>query len=162
MYYGEGRGKSTCAIGRALVCASEGREVFVIQFLKGRMTGKLDYYKNLEPDIKVFRFEREKGYYENLPEQSRKEEAINIRNGVNFARKVLRIGECDVLVLDEILGLADLGIISCQDIIDIIRSNNSHAELILTGRNLPPELADYADYICRFDVVKDTEADMED
>ena len=43
IYFGEGKGKSTSSMGRALVCAGEEKEVFVIQFLKGKMTGSLDY-----------------------------------------------------------------------------------------------------------------------
>ena len=107
IYFGEGKGKSTSSLGRALVCASEGKEVFMIQFLKGRHTGTLDYFKRLEPEVKVFRFEKMNRYYEELSENEQKEENINILNGVNFAKKVLAIGECDVLVLDEILGLVD-------------------------------------------------------
>ena len=45
IYFGEGKGKSTSSMGRALVCAGEEKEVFVIQFLKGKMTGSLDYLK---------------------------------------------------------------------------------------------------------------------
>jgi len=108
IYFGEGKGKSTSSLGRALVCASEGKEVFMIQFLKGRHTGTLDYFKRLEPEVKVFRFEKMNRYYEELSENEQKEENINILNGVNFAKKVLAIGECDVLVLDEILGLVEL------------------------------------------------------
>ena len=48
IYFGEGKGKSTSSMGRALVCASEEKEVFVIQFLKGKITGRLDYLKRLE------------------------------------------------------------------------------------------------------------------
>ena len=106
IYFGEGKGKSTSSLGRALVCASEGKEVFMIQFLKGRHTGTLDYFKRLEPEVKVFRFEKMNRYYEELSENEQKEENINILNGVNFAKKVLAIGECDVLPA-ELVGEAD-------------------------------------------------------
>ena len=68
IYCGEGKGKSTSSLGRALVCASEGKEVFMIQFLKGRLTGRLDYFGRLEPEVKVFRFEKMDRYYEDLSE----------------------------------------------------------------------------------------------
>ncbi len=155
IYCGEGRGKSMASMGRALVCASEGMEVFVIQFLKGRMTGNLDYLKRLEPEIKIFRFEKADLFYETLDSAEQAEERANILNGINFARKVVSIGECDVLILDEILGLVDLGIISCGDVISLIEAGRGSVELILTGRNLPEELIPYADCISRFDVIKD-------
>lgn len=154
VYCGEGKGKSQSSLGRALICASEGKSVFVVQFLKGRTSGQLSYLRKLEPDIKFFRFEKEKDYYENLSPEAREEEKINIINGMHFARKVISIEECDVLVLDEVLGLIDLGIISADDVIDLIGRKSEGMELILTGRNLPEQLIPYADYISSIDIVK--------
>ena len=79
---------------------------------------------------------------------------MNILNGYNFAKKVLSIGECEVLILDEILGLVDLGIITCEDVIRLIEMKDESVELIMTGRHLPDELIPYADYILRLDIVK--------
>ena len=160
IYCGEGKGKSTSSLGRALVCAGEGKEVFMIQFLKGRYTGTLDYLKRLEPEVKVFRFEKMSRFYEELSEDEQREEELNIRNGVNFARKVVSIGECDVLILDEFLGLVDLGIIAVEDVIQIIRHKPEEMELILTGRNLPEALVDEADYISKIGSVKKADEEM--
>ena len=88
------------------------------------------------------------------------EENINILNGMNFARKVLTIGECDVLILDEVLGLVDLGIIHVSDIIHLIRTKPEEMELILTGRNLPQELVEEADYISQINIVKNNETEV--
>lgn len=154
VYCGVGKGKSQSSLGRAVVCASEGKSVFVVQFLKGRTSGQLNYLRKLEPDIKFFRFEKERKYFETLTSEEREEEKINIVNGMHFARKVVSIEECDVLVLDEVLGLIDLGIISADDLISLIQKKPFSMELILTGRNLPEELIPYTDYISRIDVVK--------
>ena len=93
--------------------------------------------------------------YDSLLESQKKEERQNILNGVNFARKVIDTGECDVLVLDEILGLLDLGIIEAEDIIHLIELRDDYSRLVLTGRNLPKELASYADVISKIDLEKD-------
>lgn len=159
IYCGEGKGKSTSSLGRALVCASEGKEVFMIQFLKGRHTGTLDYLKRLEPEVQVFRFEKMSRYYEELTQSEQQEENINILNGVNFAKKVLTIGECDVLILDEILGLVDLGILSVSDVIHLIHIKPEEMELILTGRNLPEELRSEADYISEIGILKKSDCE---
>ena len=66
IFYGEGHGKSTAAMGRALQAASEGKSVFVIHYLKGRMEDEAQFMKKLEPEIKVFQFEKSDGSYENL------------------------------------------------------------------------------------------------
>ena len=160
IYCGEGKGKSTASLGRAIVCASEGKDVFMIQFLKGRHTGTLDFLKRLEPEVKVFRFEKMNHYYDELSEAEQQEENINILNGMNFARKVLTIGECDVLILDEVLGLVDLRIIHVSDIIHLIRTKPEEMELILTGRNLPQELVEEADYISQINIVKNNETEV--
>lgn len=159
IYFGEGKGKSTASLGRALVCASEGKDVFIIQFLKGRQTGTLGFLERLEPEVKVFRFEKLESYYEELSEEEKQEENINILNGVHFAKKVLTIGECDVLILDEILGLVDLGIIDVSDVIQLIQVKPDEMELILTGRNLPEELIETADYISQINIVKNQECE---
>ena len=151
IYCGEGQGKSTSSLGRALVCASEGKEVFMIQFLKGRHTGTLDYLKRLEPEVKVFRFEKMNRYYEELSEEEQREESINILNGVNFAKKVLTIGE--------ILSLVDLGILNVEDVIHLIQAKPEEMELILTGRNLPEELVNEADYISKIGIVKKADSE---
>ena len=147
IYFGEGKGKSTSSMGRALVCASEEKEVFVIQFLKGKMTGRLDYLKRLEPEIKVFRFEREEAFYEDLTEEEKQEEKVNILNGYNFAKKVLSIGECEVLILDEILGLLDLHLISKTEISDMLAAKPSDVTVIMTGRVLDDGIRGMADEI---------------
>ena len=63
--------------------------------------------KRLEPEIKIFRFEKSDEDYVNLSEERKTEEWQNIRNGLNFAKKVLYTGECSLLILDEVLGLID-------------------------------------------------------
>ena len=90
IYFGEGKGKSTSSMGRALVCAGEEKEVFVIQFLKGKMTGSLDYLKRLEPEIKVFRFEREEAFYEDLRRSRRRRSIFSM--AIILQRKYYPLG----------------------------------------------------------------------
>ena len=92
---------------------------------------------------KLFRFEKGECSYNELSAARQKEERMNIRNGFNFARKVIDTGECDVLVLDEVLGLLDLEIITIEDIISLINLREDYGRLVLTGRELPAEISDY-------------------
>ena len=66
---------------------------------------------------------------------------------------MLTIGECDVLILDEILGLVDLGIIDVSEVVRLIQAKPEGMELILTGRNLPEELRETADYISYISII---------
>lgn len=147
IYYGKGKGKTTAAMGQSIRAATKGLQTIIIQFLKGKESEEFAYLKKLEPDIKLFCFEKAEDMYQELSEEEQKEERQNIINGFNFARKVINAGECDMLVLDEVLGLVDLGIITIQDIIDLINIRDDYFKLVMTGQNLPDKLEEYADMI---------------
>lgn len=154
IFCGEGKGKTTAALGRAIQEASVGKTVMIIQFLKKRRSDEIGFIRRLEPEIKLFRFERSENSYENLSEEERKEECQNIRNGLNFARKVITTQGCDVLILDEVLALVTAGIISCEEIRSLIELKDAKMDLILTGAYKGEALWDVADEITVMQMVK--------
>ena len=117
----DGSGKTAMAFGKALYALSQQKQVIVIQFLKGcgKRQDSLDIFKRLEPELKVFRFEKSDHYYESLTPDEKEEECCNIKNGLNYARKVLTTGECDLLILDEALGLVDQGIVTAEELLSM-------------------------------------------
>jgi len=145
IYHGSGEGQSAAAFGKAIRLASAGGNSIIIQFLKSET--KSDYFEKLEPEIKLFRFERSKEGFDNLTEEQKQEEKINIQNGLNYAKKVLGTGECDLLVLDEILGVINEGIVSEEDILEILDSKSTNTSVILTGLNITPGLFKIADSV---------------
>lgn len=149
VYYGDGRGKSTAALGSALRAASLGESAIIIQFLKGRNDEEQEFIKRLEPEIKVFRFEKSEGSFEDLSEEEKKDEISNIKNGLNYAKKVLATGECDVLVLDEVLGLVDTHIIEPEELNMLFEAKSDDTTLIFTGRVLDDTIRAHADEIYR-------------
>ena len=78
----------------------------------------------------------------------------NILNGFHFAGKVVETGECDLLVLDEVLGLLDHGIITIQDIYRLIEHCDDQISLLMTGKYVPKELLQHVDMVSRIDQVK--------
>lgn len=155
VFYGQGKGKTSAAVGQCIRAASLGQRVIIIQFLKGKDAEEFNFLEKLEPDIKLFRFEKADGCYKELPPAQQKEERQNIRNGFNFAKKVIDTGECDVLVLDEVLGLIDMGIISEEEILHLISLKEDYKRLVLTGWELPETIARQADIISRIELEKD-------
>lgn len=147
IYYGEGRGKSTAALGNALRKADAGKNVIIVQFLKAKTEEPGEVLQRLEPDIKFFRFEKLAECFAELSEEEKQEESVNMKNGLNFARKVLATSECSLLVLDEVLGLVDAGVISADDLKNVIQAKTEGTDLILTGRVLPEEIGEVADEI---------------
>lgn len=153
IYAGDGRGKSPAALGRAMQAALEGKQVVIIQFLKGKALGNSDFLKRMEPEIKIFRFEKSHENYEMLSEEKKQEEIINIRNGVNFAKKVLTTGECDLLILDEVLGLVEREIVPVSDLKSMLECRED-TSIILTGVKLSDEICVLADEVSRIETVK--------
>ena len=147
VYYGAGRGKSPAALGRAIRAASEGKTIFIIQFFKGKTDDVMEYLKKLEPEIKIFRFEKSTEYFDELSKEEQLEEVKNIKNGINFAKKVLTTGECDMLILDEVLGLVEHGLIEEEDLKNLIGARLEETDLILTGWVLNDSLRPYIDEI---------------
>ena len=153
IYAGDGRGKSPAAIGRAVQAAVEGKHVVIIQFLKGKGLEDSEFLRRMEPEIKLFRFEKSDENFEELPEEKKAEEISNIRNGMNFARKVLATGECDLLILDEVLGLVEKGIVSVEDLKAMLECREDTG-VILTGIKLSDEICVLADEVSKIETVK--------
>ena len=122
IFMGDGYGKSAAAFGIAMKRASENDRVVIIQFLKGKGITESEFTKRLEPEIKIFRFERSKIDYKDRSPEEQEEAAANIRNGLGFARKVLGTGQCNLLILDEVLEVVNLGIISVDDLADLVEA----------------------------------------
>ncbi|MDE5590451.1 MAG: cob(I)yrinic acid a,c-diamide adenosyltransferase [Acetatifactor sp.] len=153
IYAGDGRGKSPAAIGRAVQAAADGRNVVIIQFLKGKVQEDSDFWRRMEPEIKLFRFEKSDENFEELSEERKADEIGNIRNGMNFARKVLATGECDLLILDEVLGLVEKGIVSVEDMKTLLECHGD-TDIILTGIKLSDEICVLADEVSKIETVK--------
>lgn len=154
IYSGDGHGKSLAALGEALMMAASGKSVVLIQFLKGKGPAESEFLNRLEPEIKIFRFEKSDVNFEELSEEKKTEEIINIKNGINFAKKVLATGECDLLILDEILGLIDNHIITTDDLKSLLDARDDETDVILTGILLNDEICLLADEVSRIESVK--------
>ena len=154
IFCGGGKGKTSAALGQGIFGASAGKSVIIIQFLKGKMGEKIDFIKRLEPEIKVFCFEKSEKDYQSLSPEEQQEEVMNIRNGLNFARKVLSTDGCDILILDEVLGLVDKDIITLDELKALIETGDGDTELVLTGIQMFDELFPYADDVFRINTLK--------
>ena len=153
IYTGDGRGKSPAALGRAVQAAAAGEQVVIIQFLKGKGLEDTEFVRRLEPEIKLFRFEKSDEFYEELPEEKKAEEDMNIRNGMNFAKKVLSTGECNLLILDEVRGLIEKNIISVEDVENLL-NQRGETDVILTGISLNDEICSLADEVSKIETLK--------
>ena len=107
---------------------------------EGKGTGGFRFFTQ----IKLFRFEKSDGNFVELPEEKKQEEIQNIRNGIGFAKKVLTTGECDLLILDEVLGLVEKDIITEDDLKALLECRGD-TDVILTGITLNDVICVLAD-----------------
>jgi len=112
-----------------------------------------EYLRRFEPEIKFFRFEKATEDYTNLSEHEQQEEKMNILNGLNFAKKVLSTGECDLLILDEVLGLLDMGIVTSEEIKTLLEAKDEETTVILTGIQLNDDLCLLADEVSKIETM---------
>ena len=148
IYTGDGKGKTSSATGLAIRCAGYGKKVKIFQFLKATPTGELESLKKL--GIDVVRINTCESFYYDMTEtekQITKEETLN-------AVESLFNEDYDLVVLDEILCTLNNGILSVDDVIQIIKNKPQKTELVLTGRNMPQILMEYADYVSEIKCVK--------
>ena len=154
-FYGRGKGKTSAALGQALRDLSEGERVTIIQFLKGKGGDDFRLLERLEPEVQFFRFDKSENFYRDLSIEEKEEEKQNILNGVHYARKVIETGESDIIVLDELLGVLDLGILDVENVKELLTMEGGYRKLYVTGNTLPEELTPYFNVISEIELKKD-------
>ncbi|MEW9122151.1 MAG: cob(I)yrinic acid a,c-diamide adenosyltransferase [Thermotaleaceae bacterium] len=154
VYTGDGKGKTTAALGQALRTVGCGYKVYMIQFLKGGDSGELHSVEKLAPDFEIFRFDTVKKFFWKLDEVEKRELKKKIEEAFEFAKKAVKEEACNMLILDEIMGVLSNKILSVEEVCQLIKDKPEHMELILTGRNVPQEIADLADYVSEVKMIK--------
>jgi ATP:corrinoid adenosyltransferase len=146
--------KTALALGQAIHLASQGQSVIIIQFLSEKDERKIRFIQQLEPEVKLFRFEKSEISFEELSDEKRLEEQQNIKNGLNFAKKVLTTKECGLLVLDGILDLLEYKIISKENLREIVAQRRDDIQIILTGINFQTEGLSYVDDLIKLENIE--------
>ncbi len=150
VYTGNGKGKTTASLGLALRAIGHGYKVFMLQFMKGSDYGELLTAEKFLPNLIIVQSGLETFVDRNNPSP----EDIRIAvQGLETAKKVVREGNYDLVILDEINVALDYKLIPLDDVIEMIRSKPDHVELILTGRSAPEEILKAADLITEMTLV---------
>ena len=145
IYTGNGKGKTTCAVGLAARCAGHGKKVCFYQFLKCEPSGECAALSELVE----FHCVKEKfGFVINMTESQKKE--VREKTRALFAEACNK--KCDMLVLDEILGAISCEFITEQEVLEYVK--NADCEVVLTGRDASDTLIEVADYVTEMKAVK--------
>lgn len=144
VYTGNGKGKTTAALGLALRVCGHGGKVAFIQFMKG-----WDFYGEIAglsflPGVRLERTGTPDYVYRGREEEVDRKEA---ERGLLLALECISSGFYDLVVLDEVNVAADYGLVDAEEITKAIRDRPRHVEVVLTGRSAPPAFLDMADLV---------------
>jgi len=148
VYTGEGKGKTTAALGLALRACGAGLKVYIAQFAKGRDSSELQALSRLE-NITCERFGKS-CFIKEITDEDRK----LAHAGFQRVCAILREKTYDMVILDEINILMHLHLIPQEETLRIIKEASKETEIVLTGRHAPKELIDAADRISKVTCVK--------
>jgi cob(I)alamin adenosyltransferase len=152
IYTGNGKGKTTAAIGQAVRAAGFGLKTYIAQFMKEFPYNELSSLKQLKNWITIEQFCGDEFVYKNvLPG---KEELTKAKKGLQTATEKMLGGEYDLIILDEAIVSIYFKLIKTEELIEIIKLKPEKVELILTGRYCPDELIELADLVTEMKEVK--------
>ncbi len=144
VYTGNGKGKTTAAFGLALRAIGRGLKVYIIQFIKGGFDYGELYVIDKLPNLQLKAFGRGKFITQKPPAQ---EDIKLAEEAFQLAKEVVKRGQYDMVILDEINAALNLKLISLEEVLELIKNKPEHVELVLTGRNAPQRIIEAADLV---------------
>lgn len=152
IYTGNGKGKTTAAMGLALRAAGHGLNVRIVQFLKGGVSGEIDSIKKLDT-VELFRVTDANNYVWDLTEKQKRD--MQRRSHEMLQKAMLWFEEeIDIIILDEIMAAIQYDIVPLGDVLSLLDAKPACTEVVLTGRNAPKELMDRAHLVSEIRDVK--------
>ncbi len=150
VYTGEGKGKTTAALGLALRAAGAGARVFIAQFAKGMRSSELAALDRLSDLITVKQYGRG-GFIRGEPAE---EDISAAQEGLAQVKRIVASGEYPLVILDEANIAVYLGLFSVADLLAVVESRPEHVELVITGRRADQRVIDAADLVTEMREVK--------
>ena len=150
VYTGDGKGKTTAALGLSIRAAGAGLRVFIAQFIKSDEYSEIKALKRFSDLITVEQFGLG-GFIGGNPSSGDIEAA---QKGVARVKEIISSGNYDVVVLDEANIAVKFKLFSEQDLLDIIDAKSKNIELVITGRDAAPKIIEKADLVTQMNAVK--------
>ncbi len=150
VYTGNGKGKTTAAIGLAIRAAGAGIRVYIGHFLKGKKTSEHNILDELSSFIKVEFYGREGFKVKKVTSEDEK----FAKEGIKRIKEIINSREYGVIIMDEINVAVHFGLLAVEEVISIIKNKPPELELILTGRNAHPKVLELADLITEMKEIK--------
>ena len=150
IYTGDGKGKTTAALGLALRAAGHGLRTYIAQFMKGQTYGELKSI-NLVPEMEIEQFGKDTFIH---IDQATPKDIQMAQHGLRKAKEKMLSGEFSIIILDEINMAVYFKLLTVTEVLDFISAKPKSIELILTGRRAPDELIQRADQVTEMKEIK--------
>ena len=151
VYTGDGKGKTTAALGLALRALGWNKKVCMIQFVKGgKRLGEIEITKNQIPQFSIHQFSKNNKI---ILRPTEKDKEIAVKT-LEFAKKIINSKKYDIVILDEINPAIKLKLIDVKEVLKIIREKPKNLELILTGRNADKKIIAASDLVTEMKLIK--------
>jgi cob(I)alamin adenosyltransferase len=152
IYTGNGKGKTTAALGLSLRAAGHGLKTIIVQFMKGRHYGELDSVKMLNGLITIEQF----GHPEfcRLTDPPDAADVKRAQAALKRIREIISAKACDVLIIDEGMTAVMFNLIKESDLLELVNDKPPGMELVLTGRGATPALVEVADLVSEMKDIK--------
>jgi cob(I)alamin adenosyltransferase len=152
VYTGNGKGKTTAALGLALRAAGSGFRTYIGQFMKGQRYGELRSVKMLAPFVKIEQFGRRT--FLHVTKDPDPDDVRRARRGLDRCRAAMLSGRYDIVVLDEVSVAVHFNLLSAAAVVSVIDERPVSVELVLTGRYAPPAVIRKADLVTEMREIK--------
>jgi len=154
VYTGDGKGKTTAALGLCVRAVGYGKKVAIVQFVKGSWHyGELDGIKRLEPEVQIIR--KGKGFVgiidDKLPRDEHEKAAAE---ALQFASELIKSNEYDIVILDELSVAVFLGLIDIGDVLKMLQDKPENLDIVITGRSAHDKLIEIADLVTEMREIK--------
>lgn len=150
VYTGNGKGKTTAALGLALRSSGAGKKVFIGQFIKGKHYSELDAIRNNLKDIELKQYGLD-CFIVNDPVEK---DFIAAQNGLNEMKEIILSGKYDLVIMDELNVALYYKLFEVDRVIEILKSKPKHVEIVITGRYAPEKIIELADLVTEMKEVK--------
>lgn len=153
IYEGDGKGKTTAAVGLAVRCAGSGQKVLFTQFLKGNNSSEIKSMERI-PNIIIYQNQKEFGFAFNMDTREKVDARTYYRDHFREAIYYAKREHVRLLVLDELLDVYNLNMVDQEEVLQFLRTRPEDMEVVLTGRNPATELLQMGDYVTHMGKIK--------
>ena len=152
IYTGNGKGKTTAALGQALRAAGRGLKTFIVQFMKNSPYGEIKILEQMPNWVTLEYYGNDSFVFSN--KAAGETDIYMAQQALHRARKAMSSNKYDIVIMDEVCVALFFALLKTQDVLSLLEEKPGNIELILTGRYCPPELIEKADLVTEMQEIK--------